>query len=198
MPSCTPSVTDNESQKWPFDCSWHVKMSWMSWRHPGQFLWWVSSASCPFLGSLTPVSEQPPCIYSCIIPRDSLQCHWWEASALVAELQQCTSNTLITSIPSQPIKIIRIFSHQNYSMPGDVQWCVGKNKDPVFFAGCFTANEWPMQLLVYCGYPCLSFCLLAQLTVIIFLSLVSKLYAKKFKLNIISFPTEQGVIQTDR
>lgn len=110
-------------------------------RHPGQILWWVSSASCPFLGSLTPVSEQPPCIYSCIIPRDSLQCYWWEASALVAELQQCTSNTLITSIPSQPIKIIRIFSHQNYSMPGGVQWCVGKNKDPVFFAGCFTANE---------------------------------------------------------
>lgn len=78
------------------------------------------------------------------------------------------------------------FCHQNYNMPGSVCSDVCGGTRIQCLAGCFTANEWPMQLFVYC--VCLHFCLLARVTLIIFLLLVSK-FEKKNKTNI-SVPTE--------
>ena len=67
--------------------------------------------------------------------------------------------TLITSICLQPIKIIRILAIRittGRAACGDV---CERTRIQCVFTECFTANEWPMQLFVYCERLCLCFLL---------------------------------------
>lgn len=120
------------------------------------------------LSSLIPF----PCIYASIRPCGSLRSHQWKTSTPVAKLQQLTVQCLHLLCGSWMAMYVQHTHYFNSLTPDQnnrifainiTTCCVvcsdacRRTRVQCFLGGVFTGSEWPKQLFVYCGCPCLCF-----------------------------------------